>query len=70
MFADSPEELHAFAQRMGLRREWFQFNIRCSHYDLTEHKRLTAVLNGAIELDRTATVAKWDELAAIKKAKV
>jgi hypothetical protein len=36
MRADSAEELHDFAQRLGLKREWFQgHNPRFPHYDVT-----------------------------------
>lgn len=37
------EELHAFAKRLGLRREWFQGN----HYDITAKKREQALRFGA-----------------------
>lgn len=37
------EELHAFARRMGLRREWFQGD----HYDLPEEHWDDAVALGA-----------------------
>lgn len=58
LVTDSPdiEELHAFAQRIGLRREWFQeFTKRPAglyrpHYDVTEAVRKAAVLAGAQEI--------------------
>jgi hypothetical protein len=34
LVADSLEELHRFARRIGLKREWFQEG-RLPHYDLT-----------------------------------
>lgn len=44
--ADTLEELHAFARRLGLKREWFQ--PRSSpHYDLSPAKRELALLRGA-----------------------
>jgi hypothetical protein len=55
--ADTEEELHDFARRIGLRREWFQSAVnrrgwyRRPHYDLTGHKRFEAVAAGAIERD-------------------
>lgn len=52
MFADNLEELHEFAQRIGMRREWFQNNKKLPHYDLNERRRAVAVLNGAKEVDR------------------
>jgi hypothetical protein len=42
-------ELHAMAQRLGLRRTWFQpgRSGRTPHYDLTPHKRAQAIQFGA-----------------------
>jgi hypothetical protein len=44
--ADTAEELHAFAQRLGLKRTWFQAG-RHPHYDVTEGKRNRALQLGA-----------------------
>lgn len=47
------DELHAFAGRLRLKREWFQGqhkNRRYWHYDLTEGKRAQAVRMGAKEI--------------------
>jgi len=41
-------ELHEFAQRIGLKRQWFQDHPRHPHYDLTENKRLVALVSGAV----------------------
>ena len=51
MVADSLEELHAMADRIGLRREWFQ-PLSSPHYDVSKTKRAKAIAAGAIELDR------------------
>ena len=48
--ADSLEELHAFASRLGLKRAWFQAHARWPHYDLTRGMRERAVRIGAVEL--------------------
>jgi hypothetical protein len=51
MQADTPEALHEFAARLGLRREWFQSRPGRpdrDHYDLTRSKRDEAILLGAI----------------------
>ena len=48
--ADTPEELHAFAAKIGLRREWAQHEGRKTlHYDLTPKRRIAAIYNGAKE---------------------
>jgi hypothetical protein len=49
--ADSAEELHAFAERLGLRRAWFQSKPGRpwhDHYDLTREGRERAIALGAV----------------------
>lgn len=41
-------ELHAFAARIGLRREWFQPHPIAPHYDLTRRRRAAALAAGAV----------------------
>lgn len=51
MQADSLEELHAFAERIGMRRSWFQTRPgrpEKDHYDLTQARRVHALAVGAI----------------------
>lgn len=57
LFSDEADsaELHAFAARIGMRREWFQGD----HYDLTPGKRAQAVKLGAKEVSRQEAVAIW-----------
>lgn len=57
--ADTPDELHAFAERLGLRRAWFQSKCKygkcptiggvCAHfhYDVVDAKRTEAISLGA-----------------------
>lgn len=52
MIADTPDELHAMAARIGMRREWFQGRSRVPHYDVCLQRRAQAVALGAIEVDR------------------
>jgi hypothetical protein len=53
MQADTLDELHAMADKLGLRRSWFQSKPDRpwhDHYDLTRSKRDEAVVLGAIQL--------------------
>jgi hypothetical protein len=49
LVANTLEELHAFALRLGLRREWFQ-DHRHPHYDLLGAKPDEAIALGAIRV--------------------
>lgn len=49
MMADTIEELHDMAERLGLRRAWFQ-NGKHPHYDICKAKRAEAVRLGAKEV--------------------
>ena len=63
MTADTPDELHAFAARIGLRRSWAQHEGTWKeHYDVTEGRRAAAVRAGAVEIT-------WREGAAQGKAR-
>ena len=55
LIADSLEELHELASRIGLRREWFQPKS-FPHYDLTPKRRERAIAAGAIALERDAFI--------------
>lgn len=48
----SEEELHAFADRIGLKRAWAQLRPHASaaHYDLTPRRRALAIKLGAVEV--------------------
>ncbi len=52
LVADSIEELHEFAEQLGLRREWFQHSASYPHYDVTVEARQIALSMGAIEGSR------------------
>lgn len=45
---DDLEPLHAFAKRIGLKREWFQEHRLMPHYDLTPLRREAALKAGAV----------------------
>jgi hypothetical protein len=50
LLADSPEELHAMADQIGMPRRFFQDHPWRWHYDLPAHLRAEAVGRGAEEL--------------------
>lgn len=68
MYADTLEELHAMAKRIGLRRDWFQNSPHLQHYDLTPQKRMAAVRAGAIEHDFITAVKVWKALREERRA--
>ena len=51
---DHPDELHAFAAGIGLKRAWYQgppeHRWPHYHYDVTDGKRAQAVAAGAVEI--------------------
>jgi hypothetical protein len=51
MVADTLDELHAMAEKIGMKRDWFQDNKDHPHYDLSKTKRALAVQHGALEID-------------------
>lgn len=52
MLADTDEELHAMAARIGVARKWWQSPLKTSgsHYDIALSKRALAVEYGAKEI--------------------
>ncbi len=49
--ADTTEELHAFAETLGMRRVWFQGHSHDrlrDHYDVTDRLREEAIARGAV----------------------
>lgn len=45
------EHLHAFAHKLGLKREWFQDKPKAPHYDLVPSKRAEAIKLGAVPVE-------------------
>jgi len=50
LFADDLDELHEFAEKIGLKRNWFQHPPKASypHYDLSPSFRAKALKAGAL----------------------
>lgn len=69
LLADTIEELHAFANRLGLKRSWFQNQDHSlPHYDLTAYKRKVAVIFGAVEIDMQRVAQMMKDRRALKNA--
>ena len=56
MIADTVAELHVMAEKIRMKREWFQ-PFSSPHYDLSLSRRALAVKHGAVEVDRRELVA-------------
>jgi hypothetical protein len=69
MIADTPDELHAMADHIGVERRWFQTPPKASfwHYDIAKSKRQLAISAGAIDCERNVFVA---HLRRIRESKV
>lgn len=67
MLADTLDELHDMAQKIGMKRTWFQDTAFAPHYDLTPARRARAIELGAVELTR-ATLR--DALRAARLSRV
>lgn len=53
MIADTLPELHAMAERIGMKRAWFQGRASFPHYDVAQGRKAAALAAGAIEVDRS-----------------
>lgn len=60
LLADTEQELHLMADKIGMKRSWFQRGEKHTmpHYDLVASKRKLAIANGAIEIDRNQLIEK------------
>ncbi len=65
LVADTEEELHAFAARLGMRREWFQHKQHRphhAHYDVPERARREVLEMGAVAVS-------WRELGRMLRSR-
>ncbi len=69
MLADTPEELHAMAGKIGIRRRWFQAQASTPHYDVCQLKRQQAIELGAIEVTRRELVEVIQRVRAVWPAR-
>lgn len=57
MLGDSVEELHTMADKIGIKRKWFQHKPGGTpHYDICLSKKALAIGFGAVEVDREKVV--------------
>lgn len=47
MVADSLQELHEFAAKIGIKKHFFHKHRVASHYDITSDQQVVALSNGA-----------------------
>jgi hypothetical protein len=66
MLADTPAELHAMADAIGMKRQWYQSPDKASfpHYDLSLSRRAVAIANGAKEITRQELSAYMKQVKA------
>ncbi len=58
LLADTDDELHRFAMRLGLKKAWFQKpGTPIAHYDVTEPKRQQAIQLGAVQIGYMSTAS-------------
>lgn len=70
MLADTDDELHAMADKIGVARRWHQkAGTTHSHYDIALSKRALAVAAGAVEIDKqgVADILRARRFAQLQK---
>ncbi len=55
LFSADTEELHLMADRIGIKRKWFQ-DTKYPHYDICKSKRSAAIDLGAVPVDNRRMV--------------
>lgn len=68
LMADTLDELHAFAARLGLPRRAFQDKASGAHYDVTSEMRTHALALGAVAISRHRDRARVRAVIAVAKA--
>jgi len=68
LMADTLDELHAFAARLGLPRRAFQDKTSGAHYDVTTEMRTQAIALGAVAISRHRDRAQVRAVIAVAKA--
>jgi len=58
MVADSIEELHLFAEQIGVKKHFFHRSKTAPHYDITSEQHPLALANGALLVSSREVLAK------------
>jgi len=66
MWSDDLDALHVMAERIGMRREWFQNRPGFPHYDLLPPRRAAALRLGAVE--RQLSDWLWEKRGLLRAA--
>ncbi len=69
LLADTEDELHSMAARLGMERIWFQ-DRRVPHYDICRRRRALAIKAGVVEINRKQTVELMRKHGWVKQATV
>ena len=69
MVADSLEELHTFAAKIGVKPHFFHRSKTAPHYDITNEQHVVAIANGAALVDSRVVLAKGKLLLQSKDSK-
>jgi len=67
LIADDLGELHQFAAKLGLKREWFQEHSLQPHYDITISKREQAIKLGAIPIETRQMAERIENILRSKR---
>jgi hypothetical protein len=67
MMADTPEELHAMAAKIGLKRSWAQSKGSMLHYDVCLSMKRKAIMFGAKEITSKQIVKMFLKKAQIER---
>jgi hypothetical protein len=70
LVADDLGELHDFAAKLGLKKEWFQNHRIQPHYDITAAKREQAIKLGAIPIETKEMAQRVENILRERKSSV
>lgn len=66
MVADTLDELHSFAAKIGVKKHFFHKSIAAYHYDINDKQHVVAIAHGALEVS-SRELLKIGKLATQEK---